>query len=78
MNEVNEKLLPLANIDYVYKESDILDIFQNNIKAQLKYPESEFYISSAYQMTIKYYPELKEELDSLLKNYFKQEEDKKK
>lgn len=68
INKINE-LIKEFNLDFSYEPKDLVDIFANRIQRQLRDLEHEQYIDCAYIGIVRAFPELKEQLDSLMENY---------
>lgn len=67
IEEVNNKILPLLNIEEKYTKDDLIKIFENRVNRQNQNKEHEQFIECAYEMIVNYYPELKDKLDILNK-----------
>lgn len=66
IEEVNNRILPLLNIEEKYSKEDLVKIFENRVYRQNQDKEHEQFIECAYEMIVKFYPELKEKLDILI------------
>ena len=57
----------LLNIEEKYTKEDLIKIFEDRVNRQNQNKEHEQFIECAYEMIVKYYPELKDKLDILNK-----------